>query len=115
MNMASRILLFVAFASSAFSQAATAPPLAIDASKFASLQAALDALPESGGIVTIPPGTYELSQPLLVKSAETRIQGAGASTHLINKNEEGQPLMLIKPANLDKNPKAQLWRVQLTK
>lgn len=90
-----------------------AKPVTIDAGKFATLQAAMDALPEAGGIVTIPPGTYELTQPLIVKTGETRIQGAGASTHLVNRNEEGQPLLVIKPANLDKNPKAQLWRVQV--
>ena len=63
--------------------------------------------------MTIPPGTYELTQPLLVKTAETRIQGAGASTHLVNKNEEGQPLLLLQAGNLGQDPKAKLWRVQV--
>jgi len=90
-----------------------AKPVAVDASKFPSLQAALDALPESGGVVNLPPGTVELTEPLFVKTGETRIQGAGASTHLVNKNEAGKPALLIKPANLDKDAKARLWRVQV--
>ena len=89
------------------------PPVAIDASKFPSLQAALNALPESGGVVNLPPGTVELTEPLLVTTGDTRIQGAGASTRLVNKNEDGKPALLIKPANLDKDPKARLWRVQV--
>ena len=91
----------------------TKPPLRIDAANYASLQAALDALPESGGIVHIPPGNYELTQPLVVKTGETRLQGSGASTHLINKNTEAKPALVVRPATLDKDPKARLWRVQI--
>jgi parallel beta-helix repeat protein len=90
-----------------------AKPVAVDASKFPSLQAALDALPEAGGVVNLPPGTVELTEPLIVRTGETRIQGAGASTHLVNRNEDGKPVLLIKPANLEKDPKARLWRVQV--
>jgi hypothetical protein len=61
----------------------------IDASKHPNLQAALDAVPESGGLVTIPPGNYEITEPLRVKTAETRIVGGGAATHIINKSETG--------------------------
>src|SRR6188768_2223834 len=91
-------LVLLALPLTLVAQSVTTTPVTVDASKFATLQAAMDALPESGGVVTIPPGTYELTQPLVVKTAETRIQGAGASTHLVNKNEEGQPLMMIRPA-----------------
>ena len=31
---------------------------AIDASRYASIQAAIDALPDSGGVVSLPPGTF---------------------------------------------------------
>ena len=113
MRSAAFLFFTCILASPVIAQSTTPQHLIVDASKFATLQAAVDALLESGGIVNIPPGTYELTQPLMVKTGETRIQGAGASTHLMNKNEEGQPLMIIKPANLDKNPKAQLWRVQV--
>lgn len=93
--------------------AALPPPLTVDAAKHPNLQAALDALPESGGLVTIPPGNYEITEPLQVKTAETRIVGSGAATHIINKNEAGQPAFRISPPTLEKDKKARLWRVQM--
>ena len=86
----------------------------IDAASFPSLQDALDALPEAGGIVRIPPGLFTISAPLHVKTGDTRLVGSGAATHIINKNEEGQPAILIRPPSLDTDPKAQLWRVQIS-
>ena len=82
----------------------------VDASKFPNLQAALDAVPEAGGLVTIPPGLYEISEPLRVKTGDTRIVGSGASTHIQNKNEQGAPAFILRPANLDEDKKARLWR-----
>ena len=89
------------------------PAKRIDASSFPSLQAALDALPETGGFVTVPPGDYELTHPLIVRTAETRIVGSGAATHFINKNEEGQPALMMAPAAIATDKKARLWRVQV--
>lgn len=85
----------------------------IDAGQYPNLQAALDAVPESGGLVTIPPGDYEITEPLMVKTAETRIVGAGAATHIINKNEVGFAAFILRPANLAVDKKARLWRVQM--
>lgn len=85
----------------------------VDASKFPNLQAALDAVPEAGGLVTIPPGLYEISEPLRVKTGDTRIVGSGASTHIQNKNEQGAPAFILRPANLDEDKKARLWRIQM--
>lgn len=96
----------------ASAQTAT-PPVAVDAAKYPSLQAALDAVPASGGLVTIPPGNYEITQPLLVKTAETRIVGGGAATHIINKNTESAPAFILRPPTLDTDKKARLWRVQM--
>lgn len=89
------------------------PARTLEASKFSSLQAALDAVPQTGGIVRIPPGTFELTEPLVVKTGDTRIEGSGTATHLVNKNTKGQPAVLIAPANLANDPKAELWRVQI--
>ena len=89
------------------------PAKTIDAGKFPSLQAALDAVPETGGIVLVPPGDYEITEPLRVKTAETRLAGAGASTHIINKNGEGKPALILEPTNWEKDKKARLWRVQV--
>lgn len=92
------------------------PPAAgavvVHAAKHPNLQAALDAVPEGGGIVLLPPGNFEITEPLRVKTSETRIVGSGTATCIINKNEKGQPALIIRPALLDTNKKATLWRVQ---
>src|SRR5262249_29886545 len=38
----------------------------IEAIRYPSLQAALDALPPDGGVVRLPAGTFEITQPLLL-------------------------------------------------
>jgi len=89
------------------------PPADLNAADFPTLQDALDALPESGGILRLPPGTVEIHEPLVLSTSETRIEGSGASTHLKNLNEEGKPALIIRPKTFDQDPKARLWRVQL--
>src|SRR5680860_60637 len=68
----------------------------IDASGYNSLQSAIDALPVGGGMVIIPPGDYELTEPLVVSTENTRLQGSGMATHLINKNQEGRPAVIVR-------------------
>ena len=63
----------------------------IDASKFPSLQEAFDAVPAGGGLVRLPPGDFRLTEPLVLERPETRVEGAGAATKLINCNQEGKP------------------------
>jgi parallel beta-helix repeat protein len=90
-------------------------PVVVDATAHPNLQAAFDAVPPSGGFVRLPPGTFKISAPLVIRTPETRIEGAGAATHIINENTEGQPAFLLKPSDsaLAADPKARLWRVQL--
>lgn len=88
-------------------------PIVIDAAQHKTLQAAFDAVPQEGGIVKLPPGTMEISQPLLITTPETRIEGAGAATHIKNVNQEGQPALIVRPKARETNKKARLWRVQL--
>lgn len=90
-------------------------PAVVEAATHPSLQAAFDALPASGGIVRIPPGDYKITSPLVIRTPETRVEGSGAATHIINENTEGQPAMVIKPSDaaFATDPKARLWRVQL--
>lgn len=85
----------------------------IDAAQFPDLQAAMDAVPEAGGLVKIPPGEYRLAKPLVLSRSNTRVIGSGAATVLINTNVEGQPALVVRPADLEQNPRAYLWRVQL--
>ena len=107
-------LLYPLFLLAVVVHAQTAAPVAsVDASAHPNLQAALDAVPEGGGLVTIPPGRYVITEPLRVKTAETRIVGGGAATHIINNNETGAPAFILRPPNLDADKNAQLWRVQM--
>lgn len=104
-------LLLLTFASASAQEPEKAK--SILASKYATLQEALDAVPATGGIVMIQPGNFEITKPLRVKTAETRIIGSGAATHIINKNEAGEPAFILEPAGIDNDKKARLWRVQM--
>jgi hypothetical protein len=88
-------------------------PTVIRATDYKSLQAALDAVPAGGGLVILPPGRFPIEQPLVLARSETRIVGAGAATCLVNTNAEGQPTLILRPADIEKNRRARLWRVQL--
>jgi parallel beta-helix repeat protein len=109
------LLLCLGLAASLHAQegAPLPPAVALDAADFPSIQAALNALPASGGILRLPPGTTEIREPLVLSSPETRIEGSGASTHIKNLNEEGKPALIIRPKTLDTDREARLWRVQL--
>jgi hypothetical protein len=85
----------------------------INASEYPDLQAALDAVPESGGLVQLPPGDFLLEEPLVLTKPNTRVAGAGAATRLINHNADGQPALIVRPATLGDDPRAMIWRVQL--
>lgn len=87
----------------------------IDAALFPSLQAAFDAVPAEGGVVRLPPGTFEITQPLILSRSDVLIQGAGTATHIKNLNSEGQPALIVKHRDGDKVKAAdKLWRVMLS-
>lgn len=90
-------------------------PTVIHAKDYPNLQAALDAIPSAGGELRLAPGTVEITEPLRLNRGDVRIVGAGTSTHIVNKNESGQPAWIVSPPaeELKKNTKARLWRVQL--
>lgn len=88
----------------------------IDAAQFASLQAALDAVPEGGALVQLPAGTFEIDQPLRLHTEDTALVGAGTATHIKNNNKAGQPAVLVahpecKNAKTDR--RHSLWRVRV--
>lgn len=85
----------------------------VDAATYPNLQAAFDAVPEAGGLVKLPPGEFELTEPLVVTTEDTRIEGAGAATHLMNRNEEGEPALVLRPKNRAEDGGARIWRVQV--
>jgi hypothetical protein len=90
-----------------------AAPAVIRAAEYENLQAAFDAVPAGGGLVILPPGRFLIEQPLVLSRSETRVVGAGAATCLVNTNQKGQPTLIVRPAEIEKNPRARLWRVQL--
>lgn len=108
------LTLLVALTLKAYAQE-NSLPVVVDATAHPTLQAAFDAIPPSGGLVRLPPGNFKISAPLVIRTPETRIEGAGAASHIINENTKGQPAFLIKPSDsaLAADPKARLWRVQL--
>lgn len=85
----------------------------IDASRHPSLQAALDALPDEGGLVRLPPGTFEIREPLVVRRGDVTLEGAGAATHIRNVNEEGKPAILLAHPSGEDSRRAELWRIRL--
>ncbi|MBI4657854.1 MAG: hypothetical protein HY735_03210 [Verrucomicrobia bacterium] len=68
----------------------------IHAADYPSLQAAFDALPQQGGVVRLPPGTFEIDRPLVVSRSDVLIQGAGTATHIKNINRSGMPALLVQ-------------------
>jgi hypothetical protein len=85
----------------------------IDAGNFSSLQDAIDALSEEGGVLEIPPGTFEIYEPLIIHKPDVQIEGAGTATHIKNMNTEGMPALLIQHPNKEDNRDSELWRISL--
>ena len=82
----------------------------IHAADFASLQAAIDALPAEGGVVRLPPGVFEIDRPLRVSRDDVLLVGCGAATHIKNINTQGEAAIVIEP------PEGTdfIWRVKLS-
>ncbi|NND99434.1 MAG: right-handed parallel beta-helix repeat-containing protein [Pirellulaceae bacterium] len=117
MNRASVLFAIVVLATILpMAVADSAVPGVIDAGAYSTLQEAANAIPKTGGVLRIPPGTHELNEPLRIRTGDTRIEGAGTATHLINKNTEGRPAILIEhPDFVGKTTpsKNRLWRVNV--
>jgi len=100
--------IFILFDSPVAAQTSGSDPLQIDSSEYPTLQEAVNALPKSGGTVFLAPGNHELTEPLIVSTENTRIVGAGPATHLINKNGQGKPAIMVGAENQE------LFRVELS-
>ncbi|MFZ5828967.1 MAG: right-handed parallel beta-helix repeat-containing protein [Planctomycetota bacterium] len=88
----------------------------IDAAEYPSLQAAIDAVPLDGGMLRLPPGEFVISEPLVIRHEDFRMEGAGTATHIRNTNAEGQPAIVVRAdAFEEKNPlkRRPLWRISL--
>ena len=86
----------------------------IDAGRFPTLQAALDAIPPEGGIVRLPPGHFEITKPLVLSRPDVTLVGAGTATHIHNANVQGKPALVVQHPDGEKVKSAdRLWRVRL--
>lgn len=86
----------------------------IYAELYPSLQAAIDALPAEGGVLQLPPGNFEISEPLVLNLEDVHVEGVGTASHIHNTNTEGKPALIVQPKDLDQDPKAMQWRVMLS-
>jgi hypothetical protein len=86
----------------------------IEAVNYPTLQAALDAIPIEGGVVRLPPGTFEITEPLVLDKGDVLLEGCGSATHIVNKNEAGKPALVIGAKNFATDKKAKIWRVQVS-
>lgn len=85
----------------------------IDAARFPSLQAALDAIPEEGGLVRLPAGEFEITEPLVIRRQDVCIAGAGTATHIKNINQQGKPALVLEHPEVNSNSNRRLWRIRL--
>jgi hypothetical protein len=112
------VAMFVGWVSQAPGQDALILPGArpvIEAARYSSLQSALDAVPEKGGLVRLPPGDFEITEPLVLRRGDTRLEGAGAATNIINRNEAGKPALILQHPDGDKVKRNErLWRINLS-
>jgi len=83
----------------------------IEADRCVSIQAAIDALPDEGGVVRLPPGTFEIYEPLKITKSDVLIEGAGTATHIKNVNTEGKSALIIQHPSKGDNRQAELWRI----
>jgi len=86
----------------------------LNASDFPSLQAAVDALPDAGGVLRLPPGKFQISQPLRVTRENVRIEGSGTSSVIVNRNTNGQPALVLAPDGFATNRRLRIWRINLS-
>jgi hypothetical protein len=85
----------------------------IDAARYATLQAAIDALPPGGGLVRLPAGVFEITQPLVIGVDDVCIEGSGTATHITNVNRDGRPALILRHPEESDDRQHELWRIRL--
>lgn len=88
----------------------------VDAASFPSLQAAIDAVSPTGGQVRLPAGQFEIREPLVIRTEDVCLEGAGTATIIKNLNENGRPAILVSQSEATVAPgqkQKKLWRIRL--
>ena len=66
----------------------------------AQIQTALDTLPASGGEVILPPGRFEVRQPIVLRRDHQTLRGSGPTTILALANGANCPVIILgEPVN----------------
>ncbi|MGA2855205.1 MAG: right-handed parallel beta-helix repeat-containing protein [Verrucomicrobiota bacterium] len=66
----------------------------------AEIQQALDGLPDSGGVVVLPPGSFEVSQPIELRRDHQTLRGSGPATVLRLADNANCPVIILgEPLN----------------
>lgn len=86
----------------------------VRAAEYASLQAAVEALPDSGAVLQLPPGRILLDSTVTVNRGNLHIRGQGPSTHLVHADSSGTPALHIRPPEADENEDPEIWNVRLS-
>ncbi len=62
----------------------------------------------------LPAGKFEISEPLVIECEDVLLMGQGTATHIVNNNTKGEPAIVIRHKDHATNPRAYVWRVQLS-
>jgi parallel beta-helix repeat protein len=111
--MIALLLCYCLAASFAVARLSAATRPIIDAARFDSLQSAIDAVPSEGGIVRLPPGVWEIREPLKIGTENFTFEGSGPSTHIVNLDENGRPAIQIRAPAPDGTQPPRIWRIEL--
>jgi parallel beta-helix repeat protein len=87
----------------------------IDASNYISLQEAINAVPEEGGMLRLPPGEFIIHEPLVISTSDFHLEGSGTSTHIKNENTDGLPAIILQHPSRQDNRDSELWRISMAK
>lgn len=88
-----RVLILIALAANAASAVTSTPPQRIPITDGASIQQAIDSSP--GQIVILPPGDYEISQPITISTSGSGLAGPG---RIVQSNHD-QPMLIVSRAD----------------
>ena len=111
------IFLILMICTNGNSQSAVLPGTnpVIYADQYSTIQAAINDLPDKGGLIVLPPGEFEILEPLLITKGDVHLKGSGTSTHIVNKNTNGAPaIQIASDSSSDTSKPKALWRVQIS-
>jgi parallel beta-helix repeat protein len=87
----------------------------INAGHYNSIQEAIDAVPETGGMLKLPPGEFIIDKPLIISVSDFHMEGSGTATHIKNENRDGLPAIILQHSSRLDNRDAELWRMSMAK